>query len=322
MNARGVRVAAVVAVLLALGGGARADDAAGAPRSVRTLAFDAARVEVEVVGAGAARAAALHAWIAAVAGDVEATFGRWPLARSRIRIEQVDSGDRSPVPWGQTSRQDPAVAVLLYVRRDATPAALHAHWTATHELAHLVHPYLGEDGRWLAEGLASYYQTVARARAGRIDEGEAWRALDAGFARGRRATTAGTALREAGDAPGATMRVYWAGAAYWLEADLALRAHGATLDAVLADHAACCLAGAAWGDPLAFVRALDGVRRQRDPSAEAVFEPLYRRHAEARAFPSLDAAYAALGLRSEAGRLRLSGDADAAALRRAIMGPR
>ena len=40
----------------------------------------------------------------------------------------------------------------------------------------------------LAEGLATYYQNVLRARAGLLTPSEAWEQIDAGFARGRGAT--------------------------------------------------------------------------------------------------------------------------------------
>jgi hypothetical protein len=68
-----------------------------------------------------------------------------------------------------------SVAVLLYVRKGASLEELRADWTAAHELSHLFHPYLGDDGRWLAEGLASYYQNVLRARSGLLEEADAWR---------------------------------------------------------------------------------------------------------------------------------------------------
>ncbi|AWV08782.1 M61 family metallopeptidase [Marilutibacter maris] len=280
--------------------------------SARTLRFGEARVRVEIVDTDPARADALYGWIAGVADAVEATFGRWPLAHSRIRITETDRGSgRSPVPWGQTSRRDGRVAVLLFVRRDADIDALRADWTAAHELAHLYHPYLGREGRWLAEGLASYYQNVARARAGMMEAEAAWRALDAGFERGRRATGAGPLARAR---RGETMRVYWAGAAFWLEADLALRARGTSLDAVLADYADCCLADARFGDAEGFIAALDRV------AGAQVFAARFRRYAAARTFPDLAASYARLGLRRDGDGLHF--DEDGAALRARIMGAR
>jgi hypothetical protein len=220
----------------------------------------------------------------------------------------------SPVPWGQTSRRD-SVAVLLYVRRDASLEELRADWTAAHELSHLFHPYLGEDGRWLAEGLASYYQNVLRARSGLLAEDEAWRRLDAGFGRGRREDS-GARLDELSRDHRGTMRVYWAGAAYWLEMDLALRDAGSSLDTVLSRYADCCLRGTGEVAPADFVDQLDRIAGGHG------FRTRFARYAASREFPGLDAAYAKLGLTGTSGELHFSDQADAVRLRRAVMGRR
>ena len=167
----------------------------------------------------------------------------------------------------------------------------------------------------MAEGLASYYQNVLRARAGLLSQDQAWRALDAGFGRGRREDS-GLPLRELGRGHGGTMRVYWAGAAFWLEADLALRQRGGSLDDVLAHYARCCLRGTEQVPPAAFIAQLDRI------AGADVFASRYARYAAATAFPPLDDAYAALGLQSQAQALRFSDEPAALALRRAIMGRR
>lgn len=256
------------------------------------------------------RADTLHRWLAEAADAALAAFGRFPLDDAQVRVEEIRSHDRSPVPWGQTLRRR-HVAVLLYVREDATLEELRNDWTAVHELSHLFHPYLGMRGRWLAEGLASYYQNVLRARIGLLSEAQAWQRLDAGFGRGRGAVT-GIRLDELGRR--GTMRVYWAGAAYWLEADLALRARGSSLDAVLAEYADCCLQGTVTVAPEAFVAELDRI------AGADVFGNLYQRYAASREFPSLDAAYRQLGMTSDDGRLVFTPRDDALRLRQAIMG--
>jgi hypothetical protein len=206
--------------------------------------------------------------------------------------------------------------VLLYVRRDASYEQLRADWTAVHELSHLLHPYLGDGGRWLAEGLASYYQNVSRARAGMLDEEEAWRRLDAGFRRGQ-AASSGARLEAMGRGRGGTMRVYWAGAAYWLEVDLALRRDsGTTVDAVLDRYAECCLHGTDSVTPQDFVLALDGL------AGNDTFSALYRRYATMREFPSLADAYAQLGISRNGDGLAFAGTAETRRLRDAIMAPR
>lgn len=266
----------------------------------------------------AARVAQLRRWIDECANAALTSSGRFPLRDALVRIRLVPrrGRDASPVPWGQTRRDD-GVSVLLYVRDDASYQELRDDWTAVHELSHLMHPYLGDDGRWLAEGLASYYQNVARARAGLLDGDEAWRRIEAGFQRGRK-VGAGARMDQIGRSRGSTMRVYWAGAAFWLDVDLALRREQRTdLDRVLAQYARCCLDGNAQVEPEDFVAALDRA------GGNGVLARLYRHYAAMQDFPSQDEAYRALGLqRADNGELRFSDRPDALRLRRAIMAPR
>lgn len=193
-------------------------------------------------------------WFAGVAPALLASDGRLPLPQTQVLIVPLP-GVREPVPWGQVSRGG-AAGVMLVVGADAGRARLDADWTATHELAHLQHPFLGERGRWLAEGLASYYQNVWRARTGALTADDAWQRIDAGFARGK-AVGAGPALASLGRTRGSTMRVYWSGAAYWLESDLALRAAGSSLDQALARFRDAHLPSERYWPPREFIAELD-----------------------------------------------------------------
>jgi hypothetical protein len=286
-----------------------------AATETRVLRAGDTRLRVEVVDVDdPARVRMLQRWIQEAAEATRTQSGRYPLRDAYVRIEETDRDDDSPVPWGQTRRRGEA-GVLLYVRRDASYEQLRADWTAVHELSHLFHPYLGDSGRWLAEGLASYYQNVSRARAGMLDAEEAWRRLDAGFRRGEAAST-GARLDAMGRGRGGTMRVYWAGAAYWLEADLALRRDsGTTLDAVLDRYADCCLHGTESLAPQDFVLALDRM------AGNDTFSALYRRYAATREFPSLADAYAQLGISRNGDGLAFTGTAKTRQLRDAIMAP-
>ena len=297
-----------IALLLALPGRTQDGAAAG---TVRTIHSADSQMRIAVVGVDdPARVAVLQHWAVEAARATTSVAGRFPLDRARVEIRQRRGRGSSPVPWGQTSRRG-TVSVLLYVREGATLPELRGDWTAVHEFSHLFHPFLGREGRWMAEGLASYYQNVLRARAGLLAPADAWRKLDAGFGRGRRATTAVPLSSSSGHR--GPMRVYWAGAAYWLQADLALRLRGGSLDAVLARYARCCLEGNAQLSPLAFARALDRI------DGHDLFERLYREYAAATRFPDLSASYAALGLDTRDGRLVFDDDPDKARLRAAVM---
>jgi len=307
---RASRSSSVCAVLLA--GIATLACAGDAVVDEHILERAGTHLQVDIVGVGdPQRVAMLQRWVAEAADATRTRSGKFPLAKAIVRVSETDRRDPSPVPWGQTRRGLP-VAVLLYVRRDADAASLRSDWTAVHELSHLYHPYLGDRGRWLAEGLASYYQNIFRARAGMLDADEAWRRLDAGFQRGERAAS-GMRLDAMGRTRGGTMRVYWAGAAYWLDADIVLRTHHHTsLDAVLDRYTRCCLDGSADVAPEDFVATLDRV------AGVAVFAPLYQRYAADTAFPDVAPLLRTLGLERNGGMLRFSQHGAGARLRGAI----
>jgi hypothetical protein len=239
---------------------------------------------------GALRVAILPPWdrgdlarIEPVARALASAYGRLPRADAQVLVVPIP-GNKEAAPWGQTTRGGGS-AVHLFVGADAARDALVEDWTATHEFSHLLHPYFGSRGRWLGEGLASYYQNVLRARVGVLGPDQAWEKLEAGFERGRRETkSAGLTLEDAARGMGAThafMRVYWSGAAYWLESDLALRARGSSLDEALRAYAACCLGDDPSVSPADFVASLDRV------APGGGFVERFRRYAALRGFPDV-----------------------------------
>lgn len=249
-------------------------------------------------------------WLAAVADDLLHAYGRLPLDDAQVLVVPLP-GVRSPVPWGQVTRGGGS-AVHLFVGADAGYAGWRADWTATHEFAHLLHPFMGDAGRWLGEGLASYYQNVLRARSGALSADEALARLRAGFERGRRATPAdaptlahASRMRERGS----TMRVYWAGAAFWLEADVALRRQGDSLDRVLDRFAALHLPTERRWTPEAFIDAL----QQLAPDAD--WQQRYATFASARQFPDSEPQLRALAATHDRAAAILRAHADYAARR-------
>ena len=303
-------------VLLAL-----CSHAAGQSRLIKQLDR-----EVEIVvqdGSTPERAQQLLDWAQEYVRAAHTSSGSLPLRRARVEIREIDSDDRSPVPWGQTLREKAPVKVLLYVRRSASIQELRADWTAPHELAHLHHPFLGRSGRWLAEGWASYSQHRYMARAGVLTVEQAWEKLVAGFGRGAASTQTGpiTTLSHRG---GGTMRIYWGGAAFWLTLDLRLRERGlGSLDALMDRYSACCMQGEIYrasestqaeARALEFLQALEQLH-----NGKAEILALYREHVALESFAELDAQYRALGLRQDAGELKFDRDPSHRRLRRELM---
>ncbi|MGQ0800920.1 MAG: M61 family metallopeptidase [Pseudomarimonas sp.] len=256
----------------------------------------------------------LHAWAEQNAQTLLAGSGRLPLTSVQVVVVPLP-GVATAVPWGQVTRGGGS-ALKLFVGLDASEEALRDDWTLAHELSHLLHPYLRTRGRWLSEGLASYYQNVLRARSGALTPQQAWNKLDAGFARGRaepnqrKQSLSAAAL----SSYRSTMRVYWSGAAFWLEAELALRQRSGTdlaeaLDVFARRH----LPSDRQWQPERFVAELDAI------AGMDVFVPLFDRYQRGTDFPALAATYRQLGLGEDVGRMALNDAAPAARIRDAIM---
>jgi len=282
----------------------------------RDLAAGAGTIRYAALGVAGERAT-LGRYVAATAADVAATFPRAFALAPQLALVPVGT-QRDAVPFGQSYRGG-GNGVVLYVDPDRTLDEYFASWTLTHELVHLAHPYLGDDGAWISEGIATYFQNVVRARAGRMSAHAAWRELDAGFGRGR-ANHSTRTLRETSRAMGRDrlyMRAYWSGTALALAADLAWRTRTeapTSLEAVLNAWMACCRDADRRVGPDAFLAELD-----RIAGGAPVFAPLHRAHADASAFPSLEESYATLGIAHRDGALAFA--PARLALRRAIMGP-
>lgn len=202
--------------------------------------------------------------------------------------------------------------VLLAAPIGITSEILEGDWALVHELVHLATPHVSGSGAWLTEGLATYYQEVLRARAGRISAGDAWRALDEGFRRGLSSGGTGT-LREASADMHASFeygRVYWSGAAVALLADLALRRRGSSLDEAMARAARERRRETSDAE---LARILDGERG-------TIVADLVERWGSSIEPPDLATAYEELGLSRAADGLALSPTGEA--LRAAIVNPR
>ncbi|HUO83463.1 MAG TPA: hypothetical protein VM616_11470 [Gammaproteobacteria bacterium] len=281
------------------------------------LEVPGASLRLAVLDGGRADHESVTRWIREAAFAITMAYGRFPLPGAQILVLPVD-GARGPVPWAQVLRGGGASA-HFFIDAEATEAELRADWTATHELSHMLLPYIDRRDAWLSEGFASYYQNVLRARSGMLTPLEAWRLLDAGFRRGIDGTSPARTLSEASidmDRTRGFMRVYWSGAAIALLADLRLRESTGgrqSLDTALAGLRRCCLPSAGRWRARALFDRLD------DLTGTEIFGELHATHVNARAFPDLRGAYEALGLEAGANGLRTVAGARHAAVRDAIM---
>jgi hypothetical protein len=271
-----------------------------------------------VDGADAAQRRALETWIAKISRANLSAYGRLPLSDVQLLVVPIGRSDEA-VEFGQSTRGQ-GNALTLFVDVAQPESAFDHDWVAVHELSHLFHPYLGDRGSWLAEGLATYYQNVLRARAGMLTPEQAWAALDDGFARGRASTRDDEMTLESasmGENGRSNFgRIYWAGTAFWLEVDLDLRAasrNRLSVDEAMRRFDACCLPSYRLWKPEDFVAKLDALLDTD------VFRKRFAEFKDARTFPDLAPVYRDLGIVREGHALSYDDRAPAADVRSAIM---
>lgn len=258
----------------------------------------------------------MQMWIADAAGMVAGLHGAFPVPHAQIIIAPSAHG-REPTPWAYVIRGG-SPAVHFFVNQRRPIEEFFADWTATHELAHLLLPFVHHDDAWLSEGLATYYQNVLRARAGRLSPEAAWSSMHAGFLRGRD-NAPGMTLAQATESMhrgGNYMRVYWHGTAIALLADVRLRvATGGeqSMDTALAALHNCCMQpDRAWS-------ARELMEKLDEITGTGVFADLYRQHLSMREFPDLAGLYRELGLQPAGRGVELLREAPYGDVRDAIM---
>ncbi|MFW2404099.1 MAG: hypothetical protein ACN4GT_04970, partial [Gammaproteobacteria bacterium] len=237
----------------------------------------------------------LRNWLSTVGQTVTLLNGRLPRDTIRIELTAYASAGEA-VPFAMVKRRNPQ-GVEFYINPSQPLEAFVTDWTAYHELSHLFIPYPGNADVWFSEGLASYYQNVLQYRGGLLTEQEAWQKLFNGFMRGRNDDR--HSEMSLGDlsprmrTEHAFMRVYWSGALYFLEADLAVRKHSAgaaRLDTILADYGDCCLEQRRRWTGRQIAGEFDRLAGAR------IFVPLFERYAASMEIPDFQPALAAAGV--------------------------
>ena len=282
-----------------------------------TRAVAGSQLDIAILdGSPAVDEAQICDWIVDAAAMVGSVYGHFPYPRVQVLVIP-NARAREPTPWAFVTRGGgPGIHFVINQRRPIEE--FYRDWTATHELSHLLLPFVKSDYAWISEGLATYYQNVLRARSGRLTAQQAWSELDAGFARGRKEETDLT-LAEATQRMYRSrlfMKVYWSGTAIMLMADLHLRqlSKGAqSLDTALAAVGACCLDSPREWDGAELFGKLDAL------TGTTVFTSLLNEYADSAQFPDLSATYHELGLMPAVDGVSLVADAPFAGVREAIM---
>jgi hypothetical protein len=156
----------------------------------------------------------LRDWIERSARIIAQYYARFPAPFVMLHVRGAPGGG---VRGGRTT-DDSGLVIQVTVGRDATAEELTADWVLVHEMVHLALPEVGRRHNWLAEGVATYVEGIARARFGNRDIADVW-------AEYRHSLPLG--LPHAGeggmDQTPTWGRTYWGGALYCLQADVAIR---------------------------------------------------------------------------------------------------
>jgi predicted metalloprotease with PDZ domain len=252
---------------------------------------------------------ALTAWAERAGRAVAGYYAHYPVPRVLVLI--LPSG-RRPVGFGTTLGNGGA-SIMMWVGRSATEADLLRDWVLTHEMIHTAFPNMPRTQRWLEEGIATYVEPIARARAGTLSVEEMWKGLVDGLPKG---------LPRPGD-PGLDDArtwgsTYWGGALFCFLADLQIRERTGNRrsldDALRGINAGGGSIAVRW--PLR--RALDAGDRA---TGTHVLRDLYGKMGEAPMKVDLDELWRRLGVVANGRDVRFDDRAPLAFVRRSITAP-
>jgi hypothetical protein len=166
--------------------------------------------------ANALRQRLLRDWIERSARIVADYYARFPAP---LVVLHIRAAPGSGVSGGRTTNES-GLVIQVSVGRDATSSELAADWVLVHEMVHLALPEIGRRHNWLAEGLATYVEGIARAQFGNRAVSDVW-------AEYRHSMPLGLPRAGEGgmDQTPTWARTYWGGALYCLQADVRLREH-------------------------------------------------------------------------------------------------
>ncbi|MCM2679011.1 hypothetical protein [Echinimonas agarilytica] len=269
------------------------------------FSIDKARIELRYQNSFTAKERAkISYWLRQHSVGLTYLYGQYPLEHSRYIIKKASSGS-GPVPWAQVERGDPD-SIVFHVNAHYSLDELMADWTTPHELSHLLIPYPGYDDIWLSEGLASLYQYLLPINVNLTSEHQAWQKLHLGFERGRNDIRLNhwslQKLAARMHETGSFRRVYWSGAAYYLNVAYQLQSLGTSLPYTLLRFKGCCREANKEWTGIEFVRSLDQFNQHR------LFERNYYQWLNLQGMPDLRLAYNWFGVHVNAQRITLDSD--------------
>jgi len=248
----------------------------------------------------------LRDWIERSARIVAGYYARFPAPLVELRIRAAP-GDG--VGGGRTTNES-GLVIQVSVGRGVTPDELAGDWVLVHEMVHLALPELGRRHNWLAEGLATYVEGIARAQFGNRDVSDVW-------AEYRHSMPLGLPRAGEGgmDQTPTWGRTYWGGALYCLQTDVRLRERTGNRVGLQTALRAILKETGGYGAE----RDIDDVLRIGDAATGTrVLQDLYREIKATAVAPDLDLLWARLGVPNDPKSEPFDDHAPLAAIRLAI----
>lgn len=267
------------------------------------------RLDVAILDAPLdANRTALATWIEASARAVADFWGGFPVERALLVVIPVRG--REGVLFGKVLPESaPGIALLV---GQHTPAdRLYDDWVLVHEIFHLGFPSFNGEGKWLDEGLATYYEPLIRARQG-------WKSEESVWAEFVRAMPQAVSRGHVGELEKASSfrEVYWGGAIVVLLADLEARRRSSGARG-LEDGLRTVLTS---GGDASEVWTLERVIRLIDSRYESpLLAPLARAHAHRETPVDLDALWREFGISRVSDGVVLDDSAPLANIRKTIV---
>lgn len=278
------------------------------PPGVHLLAIGSSQIRVQLEpDAFAGREAAMLGWIERCARAVAGYYGAFPVPRLTI---EVRTSDGAGIRGAQTFPGSPPW-ITIGVGERTSAADFERNWSMTHEMVHLAFPNVPSAHHWIEEGLATFVEPIARARAGWISEDAVWaewiESMPLGLPKPGDGGLDGT------DDWG---RTYWGGALFCLVAAVALLEHSGGRQGLDDALRAIVAAGGTLSVRWPLVQAL---RTGDAATGGTVLIDTYASMKDAPVQVDLGALWRKLGVALEAGAIRYDDTAPLASVRRALV---
>jgi hypothetical protein len=248
-------------------------------------------------------------WIHGSAEAVAAYYGRFPTERTLLL---VIPNEGAGFGYGKALGNGGA-SILLPIGERTSREKLNDDWVLVHEMVHLGFPSLDRRYLWIAEGLATYIEPIARARMGKLTAESVWGGLVRGLPNG---------LPAAGDQgldnTHTWGRTYWGGALFCLLADLDIRERTQNRKSIDDSLRAVLTEGGTIAVRWEMARVIEVADRA---TGVAVWHELYTKMADSPYPVDLAKLWKRLGVKLEGDKIVFDDGAPLAAVRRSILEP-